>query len=759
MFPNEQLPGYGPAREEQILAGFRGAIRPVKLTSRYLLSLMAAAAATLLAALIYGGLIAVLVWLAVRHLFVASAWGRSASFIESALIVFLLQPLRRRSRGGYASLRLDRGQDPLLFDFVDRLCQATGMSRPDQVHMICEPTVTARIFGWLRRTRVLQLGLPLVESMSLQQIAGVAAHELGRFGLKAESRLWPAVQRISRWLEGGADLRHKAETLNAHGSAMMERWPLIGTVLALGALPLYLGLLGVAGLVEALRLLAAAASSTLGRQDEAYADRYLVEVAGSTGVAASLLEQAALDLIFLSVRDRLLQGWREGRLPENLPRLIGTLRQRDRLEIDRAVTESFLARQRRPFSGCRSITERIGNALEQKAEGIFHSDLPAIVLLRDPEALSRTVTFNFYQGMFGRQLRRQNLVSNDVFLSEEPAPSFAQPQVAGQQPLAASAPPGSAPQDHHSDDGAARERVFPAVLMLRPLPFSYRFAAAPGIGDREQLEAVRDALARDLPAYRQQIHHYAQVFDETIELRLSMIWRRGVTNAQLTPTRFGIYGGTWPDLERDLHLAQSRLSRAAASAAEFERLQVRRVALGLEIVSCRPEIHVATPPGGVGGLLAAAGILYRLAPSLVDVERQRRLLSLLDQEHVDLPGDRGLRESVDSAASELRAELRGLRFATATTAREAEPELGGLTLAQFCFSDLPEPTAAADLSAATSLALDRLMSSHLRTLAQIAVIVEQIERELGFTPIDWPPLPSAPPHSTAAAAHRLPLGK
>jgi Zn-dependent protease with chaperone function len=754
MSADEQLPGYGPARGERILAGFHGAIRRVEPTFGYWLSLAVAGAALLLTALIYWSLIAGLVWLVVwTSRFSAHVWGFALWASEIGLLFSLLQPLVARFRIGDASLRLDRNQDPLLFDFVDRLCQATGMPELGEVRMTCEPSASAWTYGRLRRTRVLQLGLPLVESMSLQQVAGLVAHELGRLGLRAESRFVPAARRISSWLEGGAYLRQRADALAASSQATMERRPLVGTLASWVALPLLLGLTGVAWLVEALHLLAAAATSTLRRQDEQNADRYLAEVAGSKGVAATLREQAALGLVFVSVRESLQQGWLQGRLPEDLPRLTATLRQRDRVKIDHAVTESFQARKRGLFRASPSVEERIGKALQVKAAGIFHSDLPAIVLLREPEELARRVTFRFYQDRFGRQLRRENLVPNDAFLAPETAALPPRPPVAGQWPLATPAPPGSAPHAERTDPEPAVNRVFGVLVVLRPLPFSHPLAAAPRLADRPQLEAARNALARDFPSYFQHLERYVEAFHETIELRLSLTWLtrpREITD-DAVPTQFTLYSGTLPDLDRDLELASGRLSRAGARASEFERLQVRRVALCLEILGRRPEMNAALPPAAIAALLAAASIPHQLAPRIVDVEQQQRVLAILGQQRLDTPGVSHLRQLVDSAAKELHAELDHLRFQMATLDETPRSELGGMSLAHFCFPFLPEPEAAAELSQTVSLALFRLMSSQLPILAQLAAITEQVERELGFAPIDWPPLPPRTGHLRSVA--------
>jgi hypothetical protein len=275
---------------------------------------------------------------------------------------------------------------------------------------------------------------------------------------------------------------------------------------------------------------------------------------------------------------------------------------------------------------------------------------------------------------------------------------------------------------------------------VRPLPFLHRPAAAPRAADLQQLAAVRTALAQGLPAYLQQIHRYARDFDQTIELQVTLTYRlRGI---DIPPTGFSLHSGTLPHLRQDLELALARLSRTSALAGEFEQLQVRRVALGLEISSRRPEANVATTAGGSPRLLAASRMLEQLAPSLDAVERRRRVLAILAHEHLGLPNISGLREAMDGEALQLRSELKNLRFAMA--AEGPQPELGGMTLVQFCLPYLPgAQAAAADLLATASLAADRLLSIYVRILGQLAAVVEDVERDLGLAPIAWPALPAA----------------
>jgi hypothetical protein len=53
----------------------------------------------------------------------------------------------------------------------------------------------------------------------------------------------------------------------------------------------------------------------------------------------------------------------------------------------------------------------MANVGREEAEGIFHFEEPATRLLRDYDKLARQSSFKLHQAMFGRHVKRDQLVS------------------------------------------------------------------------------------------------------------------------------------------------------------------------------------------------------------------------------------------------------------------------------------------------------------------------------------------------------------
>jgi Zn-dependent protease with chaperone function len=766
MSTDEQLPPYGSARSERVCTGFQGTIRPVAPALWYPLALLAGAVAIVLAALIYLALIGGLLWLLVQTRRSAALRGSPFELAiwvaDLVLVVSLLHPLFQRTRATGAAIPLSRNREPVLFDFVDRLCDATGLPRRVEIRVSCLPNAGASQGGLLGQTRVLDIGFPLVEAMSLQQLAGIIAHEMGHFRWKGGARLGLAIGKIWSWLGSGVQIRQSAGRMMQVLRKRARTRPL-AAIAGLGAVPVALAFLATALLVEALQWLVGVASLSLRRQRERHADRYMSGVAGSRSIAAMLGELAALNLGYHVLCDSLLGAWAGGgRLPEDVPRLLLTVRRRNSATIDRTVKERFAFEKRRLLSLYPADSERVASALRQKHEGIFHSDLPAAVLFREPEALARQVTLAFYRGWFGRHFRRENVVANDAFLPPETersaAPAVAASETSakregradGSVPQSTAAPAadagqplasprereGSARRVQHAVEGSALERVFPTLSSLRPLPFTPLFSVAAEVAVRPALAAARSALAQGFPAYAQQIRRLPGVFQETVNLRLALMYLRG--GVPIDPERFGLQRATVPDAQRDLQLALSRFNRIAAAAEVFELLEVRRVLLDLEILTGLPEAGVQMPEGARVSLLVQAGIPHRLAPHLLEIERSRRTLLVLHQQHLAMPGNSRIGRLLGPEADELHAQLRKLVAAISAIDATTHPELNGMTFAQLCVPYLPQPRAVLELTNTAALALNRLKTYYLDSLAKLADVAEHVEGALGLAPVAWP---------------------
>ena len=223
--PGEETAAPGPRRAagashhlvmREILEAFRGDIPPVRRTAGYRLAILVVTLALLVLPALYLALIAAIAYLLYYHATanlavfarLRSTWALVFGYVGplvvgAILLFFLVKPLfARRSRA--ARLRtLEFGEEPLLFALVTRVAQAVKAPEPKRIALNCQANASAGfgsglgvLFG---RDLVLTLGLPLAAGLSVQQLAGVIAHELGHFAQGTGMRLSYVVRSVNAW--------------------------------------------------------------------------------------------------------------------------------------------------------------------------------------------------------------------------------------------------------------------------------------------------------------------------------------------------------------------------------------------------------------------------------------------------------------------------------------------------------------------------------------------------------------------------------
>jgi Zn-dependent protease with chaperone function len=413
-----------PIRAE-ILRGFQGKMEPGKPTAVYLLGLVLVAAVMVLLPVLYlafVGLIGYAVYYhAVHHIGMidpgrhnrdgvgtAALFGYVAPLIIGGVVIlFLLRPLssRRFRRGKPVSL--GRKAEPLLFAFVDRVSAAVGAAPPRRIDVDCNVNASAGfahgIWSMLTRDLVLTVGAPLVGGLTLHQFAGVVAHELGHFSQAAGMRLTYLIRSISAWFtrvvyerdHWDERLRRQAFSISA-ASAWLLYVPLLFIWLTRMVLWLFMM---VGHLVSGFML----------RQMECDADRKSIRLAGSKAFTTASRQTTILNIAAQAAQDNLNQFYREGRLPDDLPRLIIANAQQLPPSVEAAMTQLVKKGSTGWLDTHPCDRERLAHAERENAPGIFHSEQLASVLFRDLAKISKKSTTNLYRAIFGAGIKRQTI--------------------------------------------------------------------------------------------------------------------------------------------------------------------------------------------------------------------------------------------------------------------------------------------------------------------------------------------------------------
>jgi hypothetical protein len=401
---------------------FDGAIRPVRRTLTYRFAVLMSLGVMLLTPLVYLAIIGAtgfaVYYHAVNHTGILTAVrGRGVVLAAIAytaplvvgpiLIFFMFKPFFSRPRREERRRSLVRQNEPLLFEFVDKVCDAVRAPRPKRIDVDCQLNASASFrrgfLSFLGSDLVLTIGMPLVAGLSLREFGGVLAHEFGHFSQGAGMRLTYVLRSVSNWLARSVYQRDNwDEWLESTAQSVDLR---VGWVLLLAQ-----GMVWATRRILALLLhLSMAISGYALRQMEYDADRYEARFAGSDAFESTTRKMGYLGAALQTAYNQLGRMQREGALVDDLPRLVVLNETRFEPNFKRGIDEQITKATTGWFDTHPASRDRIRNAHAEQAEGVFRLDRPASDLFRDFDAQSRAATWELYRDALGEHVDRASL--------------------------------------------------------------------------------------------------------------------------------------------------------------------------------------------------------------------------------------------------------------------------------------------------------------------------------------------------------------
>ena len=372
---------------------------------RFRLGLALVAFATLLLPAAYAALVALTIYGVALHT-ASDAWDRASfasiiahfgpAVVGCVVVVFLAKPFLARPARAPSAMAIRREQAPLLFELVERIRTTVGAPQPREItidtHVNASVGFRGGIRSLLRRDGLaLTIGTPLLAGLTLRQLAGVLAHEMGHFAQGSGTRLDYLIRAVNDWLGRVAYERDSWDDRLARASKTGDFRFAIVLRLAIFAVWLSRKLLG------ALALFGRAMGTFMLREMERDADRYQVALVGgdvfeSTALRVRVLAVARQEALAVSIG-----AWREGTLCEDLGELVAGLADRytadERAEIQKMVRE----RKQGLFDTHPPDAQRIASAKAAGSAGTFRFDGPASALLGDNREVCRQATVDLYQ--------------------------------------------------------------------------------------------------------------------------------------------------------------------------------------------------------------------------------------------------------------------------------------------------------------------------------------------------------------------------
>lgn len=418
----------GPPTGAELATAFDGRLEPVRPSILYHASTFLVFLVMVLLPLVYVAIVvaaAAGVWWYAVH---ATAMfehvrGRAAFVVGVAyvapliaggmLVLFMILPLFWRSAKRERTFWVDRREQPLLYAYIDKLCDTMRAPRPARIDVTADANASAHIdnglMGLFSRRLVLTIGLPLAESMDLRRFTGVIAHELGHFSQGVSMRLSYAVHLINNWFvrlaygRGGLD--------DAIDAAMGDEpwWPVavIGLTARLT--------LGIARTVlKLMALLSHAVSMQLSRQAEFDADRQAARVVGSDAMGGALETIPYLATASALAVERAQQGWSRRALPDDLVVLTDAYARAMPAPVKEKIAGQILAEETGWFDTHPPLFKRIATLKKAGLQGVLKVNAAATCLFREYDELRKMATLSLYQGVLGETLQPEHLVPVEV---------------------------------------------------------------------------------------------------------------------------------------------------------------------------------------------------------------------------------------------------------------------------------------------------------------------------------------------------------
>jgi len=317
--------------------------------------------------------------------------------VGTILVLFMTKPLFARPSKRVNRRSLDRNFQPVLFQYVDRICEIVGSPKPRRIDVdyLVNASASFRngMLSFFGSDLVLTIGVPLVAGMSLRQFTGVLAHEFGHFSQGTGMRLSYVSRSINFWF---ARVVYERDEWDDWLSSTAEETDLrIGWIL-------YLSMMGVGisrGLLWVLMMTGHAISGYLLRQMEYDADRYETRVGGSKSFEQTTLRLQELSLSYNVSMNFIFQHLKAGVAPDDLSKVVlklnGQIPPKELKKFQKKVGKKKTGF----FDSHPADIDRIANSAKENAEGIMIAEGPASQLFYEFEAMSRSITYYLYTSM------------------------------------------------------------------------------------------------------------------------------------------------------------------------------------------------------------------------------------------------------------------------------------------------------------------------------------------------------------------------
>jgi Zn-dependent protease with chaperone function len=717
----------------ELLAPFDKAIEPIRVDPLYRLGLLFVMVAMILLPLIYLSLIAAMAYGVWYHMtqntFIleggggrGSGRGRLLAYLGPLVmgcvgIVFMIKPLFAPRAKPTPRHSLDPKDQPLLFQFVERLCRTVRAPIPRRIDVDTQVNASASfrrgVLSFLGNDLVLTIGLPLVEGMSLRQLTGVLAHEFGHFAQGSGMRLTYVVRSINGWFARVVYERDAWDEKLAESVAQSGGW-------IKGMLWLTQGFVWLARRVLwVLMWVGHVVSCFMLRQMEYDADRYEARVAGSETFARTADQLVVLSIANQGAHQDLQQSWQANRLADDLPKLVmaNVEQLQERADVLEKVRKDILMAKTGPIDTHPSNRDRIASAEKEAAPGIFQLEPPAKVIFLDFDRVSRETTLNYYREIIGEQVGADQLIPTNLLVREQTE------ILGGQKTLF---------------------RYFQGELlgMYHLFPGEARLEAPQDIAQATfGLTSARAKMLEELPVARTATETFLACAEKSrVAARVAELMRAGIRTdgSAFKLNDAGHQGARAADDAATAERQAALRDLDAKAQPARERLFAALSALRLGAVADR------LPPGYSSverceRLLTTLGALARAYPAMESLHHDLDLLAVLFNHIEGREESAALSTEIRNQLARVRTRIVSVRTALASAEYPFEHGRGSVSIADHLATDVPNAEEAGDLFSTAQAVIGKFDALYFRAMSVLATVAEQVETAVGLPLLPDPP--------------------
>lgn len=677
----------GPLGAAEAAALVGGAIAPVRTTLAYRAALALVGLMMVLLPLLYVALIAGAAWGVWWHLTTNVGMlsnhglrGRAAAapfvayvapaVVGAVLVLFMVKPLLARSPKEAQPRSLDPADEPALFAFVGAVCRAVGAPLPKRIdvdmHVNASASHRRGLLSLFGKDLVLTIGLPLAAGLSVEQFAGVLAHEFGHFTQGAAMGFGALIGRVNAWFARVVFERDAWDVRLAEWSQSVDIR--VGWILWLARGCVWLTRKVLFGLMW----IAHAISCLLSRQMEHDADLHQTRLVGAEVVAGMFTRLPLLAAAEQKAWRTLGESWVEGVLADDFPGLILAQEGRFTAEERESIGAAAGSSHTELFATHPADGDRIARARAENALPIVTCRDPASRLFADFPALCRSCTLEAFQTALSGTIEPRNLRPVEEVLArerrEEEAGAAASRWLAGDTSPHLPFPGIGGPA------ADAPERCLETVRTAR------REMARSGLPERDAWDDVFEPLSR---------HHRTFLVESMV-----------AADKPFKDPSTGVTLRTRPEVAEIRERTWAEFETRSRPFADRRRLVDRRLRAALGWLAsggastALPD--AAERKADVVGLSRALDAVADAQPRWIELVASLHALEAWFENASDREIDEPTRKAIAALFERTAAALDGLRAGLVDVPYPLEHADPSMTLGRYL---LPEPVAAADSEA------------------------------------------------------------